>query len=128
MKVENDFEFGLKILDYALNNIDYVTRCTKEDVTVKLSPEVYVTIDTYIFINHDNKWYYNLTFSDNSSNVQSSGQSCDITEKDHHLLRYKLGLIYETFFKNKKNQILDILDSKEVKIVNNINDFTYDED
>mgnify|MGYP007038246602 CR=1 FL=1 len=128
MKVENDFEFSLKILDYALNNIDCVTKCTKEDVTVKLSPEVYVTIDTYIFINNDNKWYYNLTFSDNSSNVQSSGQNCYITEKDHHSLRYKLGTIYETFVKNKKSQILDILDSKEVKTVNSINDFTYDED
>lgn len=127
MKVENDFEFGLKILDYALNNIDCVTRCTKEDVTVKLSPELYVTIDAFVF-EGSNKRYYNLMFSDNSCNMQSTGQSCDITEKDHHLLRYKLGTIYETFVKNKKSQILDILDSKEVKTVNSINDFTYDED
>lgn len=116
MKEGNDFNFVLKIIDYASDNLDKIL-CTSNDyLCIRVSDNLKVSIQ---------KVFYN-NFCEVGFNINNEGytvKSLEFKEKDLSLLKYKLASLHETFMSLITNEVLDIISNKNYeKSIKNTDD------
>ena len=115
MKEVNDFNFVLKIIDYASDNLDKIL-CTNNDyLCIRVSDNLKISIQ---------KVFYN-NFCEVGFHINNEGysvKSLEFEEKDLNLLKYKLASLHETFMSLITNEVLDIISNKTEKSIKNTDD------
>ena len=121
-------EIVLKALDYGISHIDKVGSASLYNTEIMLSPELEVNIFN-TFYNDDNLSVM-LGFYSTKSNGERKGvtKEAKISQKEYNLIRFKLAVIEENLLNYKANQALDLLNSKDTKLITNIEDFDYNDD
>ena len=116
MKEVNDFNFVLKIIDYASDNLDKILCTNNNCLCIRVSDNLKVSIQ---------KVFYN-DFCEVGFHINNEGYSVkylEFEEKDLNLLKYKLASLHETFMNFKTNEVLDIISNKNYeKSIKNTDD------
>lgn len=115
--------FIIKILEYALHNLDKVYCSNDYLLYVKLDTDLIVEIATLYIISDTNGNEVQLAIHIN--NLISS-ETIKCTDKTYKLIQYKLLQIKDLFFEYQENRISDIISLDDNHIITNIND-VYDD-
>lgn len=126
MKEINNFNFVLKVIEFASNNLNKIVDTNNREVKICISPELNVAINTFMCDYSEGPKTCNITFY---KDMFATSESFEISEKNLNLLNYKLSSLHEVFVKYKINEVLDVITSKSVhEPAKNIDNIFDDED
>lgn len=118
-------EIVLKVLDYAIAHIDKVICSDENNLEVSMD-DLEVSVFNDYFMDTDKSKLIGFGVCTNQCGYRrGTHKRIEVSEKDFNLVKYKLAHIAEMFLNHRIIQVIDVLNSKDSKVITTLQDIDF---